>query len=154
MRTIILSFEPKWFELLRTGKIKFEYRKTLPKEEVKVYFYISKPVKGVCGVAHFGKRIPLLSWLDKFSDRSPEVIKRIDEYLQDCKYVAPIIDFQDTNIIPLTELRNIEGFVVPRMYYYIDETPMLDYLENNLNEVSQKIVNDFNNVSDDDICKY
>lgn len=59
-----------------------------------------------------------------------------------------IAEFQETTEIPLSELRsNLEKFIIPQMYYYIDDSPLLNYIEDHLLDKELHIVNDF---SDDD----
>lgn len=133
MKTILLSFEPYWFEKMRTGQMAYEYRKHLPEDGATVYLYVSRPVKAITGIAHFGKRESLADWLQKYSDRGSEVIARIKDYLQDCSYACPVLDFQSTNQIPLETLKkDLPNFIVPRMYFFLDNTPLLAYLQQNL----------------------
>lgn len=133
MKTILLSFEPYWFEKMSTGQMPYEYRKHLPEDGATVYFYVSRPVKAITGIAHFGKREALTDWLQKYADRGPEVVARIKDYLQDCTYVCPVLDFQPTSQISLETLKkDIPNFIVPRMYFFLDNTPLLAYLQQNL----------------------
>lgn len=154
MSTILLSFENEWFEFLKTGQKKFEYRKHFPEgENTTVYFYVNNPIKAICGIAKLGQREKLSDWAIKYQDRSLEVRRRIDEFMSDCRYAMPVLEFQMTNLIPLKKLQeDIPNFVVPRMYYYLDNLDLLKYLEKNLNPVGKKIVNDFINLKDFDIC--
>ena len=123
MRTILLSFQSEWYEKLVAGKMKFEYRMVLPKEETIVYFYVSKPIMAITGVAHFGARELLEDWLESYGKKNTETKKRIQNYMADCKYAARIYSYQETNAIKLQQLRkDIKGFAPPRMYYFIDET--------------------------------
>lgn len=79
MKTILLSFESEWFEYLKSGTEKFEYRKHFPDEEETLsYFYVSNPVKAICGIAMMGKREKLSEWVLKYKDKSIEVRNRID----------------------------------------------------------------------------
>ena len=130
MKTILLSFQDAWFKDLEEGRMKFEYRMVLPAEETKVYFYVSKPQMVITGYAHFGAREDLHEWLNKFGNRSKEVKKRILSYLEDCRYAAKIFSFQQTNAITLKQLRDdLPSFNPPRMYYYIDNTDLMEYLD-------------------------
>ena len=126
MSTILLSFESDWFFKLEKGEKKFEYRKHFPKGKTRVYFYVSRPVMAITGVADFSDREDLSKWLEKFSDRPNEVQERIHEMLLDCRYAVPCLSFQPTNRISLAQLRSdMPDFIVPRMYYYLDELPLL-----------------------------
>lgn len=153
MRSILLSFQPEWFERLENGSLKFEYRKNLPAEPVKVYFYVSAPVKAISGIAYFDKPEKLIDWKDKYRNRSIEVQARIDDYLEDCRYAVPILSFQKTNKISLDILRNdISDFIVPRMYYYIENSKLEKYLEARLQNEGKKVENTFDIIMDEDIC--
>ena len=140
MKTILLSFEPYWFEKMRTGQMPYEYRKHLPEDGATVYFYVSRPVKAITGIAHFGKREVLADWLQKYADRGLEVIARIKDYLQDCTYACPVLEFQPTNQISLETLKkDLPGFIVPRMYFFLDNTPLFAYLQQNLKPTDDPI---------------
>lgn len=154
MRTILLSIEKEWFEYIKDGKKKFEYRKKFPKDNlVQVFFYVSRPVKGICGRAVFGEREELYSWLDKYKNRNQDVIARIKDFLTECRYAMPILEFQPTEILHLKEIqKEIKDFVVPRMYYFIDNSKMLKYLNENLTPNGELVVNNFGNIKDEDLC--
>lgn len=154
MSTILLSFAAKTFEKLERGDMKFEYRKHLPKGKNKVYFYVSAPVKAISGIAQFGKREELISWLHKYSDRPQDVINRIKEYLTVDTYAVGMERFQPTNRISLEQLRrDVPGFIVPRMYYYLDGSELLKYLDSQLYPTRDAYVNYFYSVPNEIICK-
>lgn len=153
MSTILLSFEADWFKKLESGEKKFEYRKHFPKGKTTVYFYVSQPIKAITGKAIFGERESLLDWKERYQGRPQEVVDRIEEMLEDCRYAMPMYSFQATTKIPLDQLReDIPDFVVPRMYYYLDDLPLLDYLEKKLVPISKIATYTFDNLTDDDIC--
>lgn len=153
MSTILLSFEPEWFHLLEKGKKKFEYRKHFPKDKTTAYFYVSSPEKNISGIATFGERERLADWSVKYSNRPQQVKDRIADFTTDCNWAIPVLSFQKTSAISLEQLReDLPGFIVPRMYYYIDGTDLHKYLLANLQIVSPPIINSFAEVSDDDIC--
>jgi len=153
MNTILLSFQDCWFSQLESGNTKFEYRMVLPKDETRVFFYVSRPVMAVTGIAHFGAREELKEWLLTYGSRSDALKKRIEEYLVDCRYAVKVFDFQKTSRICLKQIRSIfPGFVVPRMYYYITDEAILNYFETNLIPIGRKQENSFSIVYDDDIC--
>jgi len=152
METILLSFEASWFTKLASGKVKYEYRKHFPKGPTRVYFYVSHPVKAVIGFADMGKRESLTDWMEIYGDRSEAVRKRIVSYAEDCRYAIPILKFQKTTPITLAQLRaDIPGFVVPRMYYYLDGE-LLHYLERNCVPDGGSIEFSFDVLDDQDIC--
>ena len=152
MRTILISFDSDWFERLETGKMFYEYRKNFPAEPVRAFFYVSKPAMFISGIAEFGQRVLLETWLETYKHK-PSVLERIQDYLTDCRYAIPIISFQVTNRIPLSELRSVPGFVVPRMYYFLDDSALLSYLEKSIKPSAEIIINDFSKLHDDDICQ-
>lgn len=153
MSTILLSFEAEPFSRLESGEKKFEYRKHFPLGDTIAYFYVSKPVKAITGIAYFGNRERLSDWAQKYSDRPSSVQNRIQDYLLECNYAVPLLRFQKTNQIPLEKLRaDLRGFVVPRMYYYIDDHPLLKYLGDNISLEGNPIIHTFETIADSDIC--
>ena len=153
MRKLLFSFSNYWFQYLNLGKMKFEYRKVLPAEETWVYYYVGKPVMAITGMAHYGSRESLKDWLTLYGSRSETVKNRILDYMTDCNYAVKIYEYIQTNRIPLQELReNVPGFNPPRMYYYIDNTPLLEYLENNVKPCGKKWEFSFDQILDKDIC--
>ena len=153
MRTILFSFSNYWFQYLNSGKMRFEYRKVLPAEETRVYYYVSQPVMAVTGIAHYGPRENLKCWLTLYGNRSEAVRSRILDYMTDCKYAVKIYEYIQTNKIPLKQLRrDVPGFKPPRMYYFIDNTPLLGYLEKNLKPCGKSWEFTFDQVLDEDIC--
>lgn len=73
--------------------------------------------------------------------------------MEDCNYAVPMLSFTKTIQIPLERLcQETEKFIVPRMYYYLDDSDLLDYLKANLTPVQETYINDFSIITDDDIC--
>lgn len=98
-------------------------------------------------------RISIESWKDKYF-YDTDAIARIDAYLKHHKYAMQITEFQETNSIPLEKLReDLSRFVVPKMYYFIDDSELLNYLKENLKPIGEKIVHDFSDISSNLICK-
>lgn len=53
----------------------------------------------------------------------------------------------------MIRLRNdLSNFVVPQMYYYLDNTELLDYLEVNLKPEGRIIRHDFSHINSSQIC--
>lgn len=154
MSVILLSFTADVYEELERGKLKFEYRKHFPKGITKVFFYVSNPVKAITGIATFGEREELSDWLIKYGRRSDDIKNRIFTYMEDCRYVMPLMNFQKTSRISLSEIqKDIPGFVVPRMYYYLEEdSELYKYIQDNLVLEGNPINNTFEVVADADIC--
>lgn len=154
MRTVLLSFKADVYEKVVTGEKIYEHRKVFPDEPIKAYLYVSSPIKSITGIMHLGNRVSLEDWKAKYSS-DKKAVERIDEYLIKHKYAMEILDFQNTTEIHLHTLRkDIPGFVVPQMYYYIDDTALLDYLQKNLQPVGGIVTHDFSNIDSSQICKH
>lgn len=153
MRTMLLSFKADVYENVISGKKIYEHRKVFPNEPIKAYLYVSSPVKAITGIMHLNNKTAIEDWKEKYSyDKA--AVKRITNYLQHHKYAMEITEFQNTNKIQLEQLRvDLPDFVVPQMYYFIDGTPLLTYLEKNIIPCGEKIIHDFSNIQSEQICK-
>ena len=153
MRTMLLSFKADVYKRVITGEKIYEHRKVFPDEPVLAYLYVSAPVKAIVGMMRLENKTSIENWKIKYS-YDLDAVSRIDAYLEDYKYAMEITEFQETNSISLEKLReDLPGFVVPQMYYYIDDSKLLNYLEVNLKPIGEKIVHDFSNISSKLICK-
>lgn len=153
MKTMLLSFKADVYKRVITGEKIYEHRKVFPDEPVLAYLYVSAPVKAIVGIMKLENKTSIESWKEKYS-YDMRAVARIDTYLEHHKYAMEITEFQETNSIALEKLRvDLPGFVVPQMYYYIDDSKLLNYLKMNLKPTGKKIVHDFSNVSSDLICK-
>lgn len=64
-----------------------------------------------------------------------------------------IVEFQETTEISLLQLRtDIEGFIAPQMYYYLDGKPLLAYLEDKLESKKINIKHNFENITSSQVC--
>lgn len=152
MRTMLLSFREDVFKRILSGEKIYEHRKVFPDEPVKAYLYISAPMKAICGILYLSNRTSLLDWKEKYQYDS-ECVERINKYLIHHNYVVEINRFENTNAIPLENLRKeLKKFVVPQMYYYIDDTDLLKYLEEKLVPDGIIINHSFDNITSDMIC--
>lgn len=102
LRKILLSFSPKYYEVLKNGNKVFEYRKRFCDEEVMAYIYLGRPIQKIVGVAKLGRRIDLDKWYREYSET--EIRKRIADFMTGNKYAMPIISFQE--IEPIKHFRN------------------------------------------------
>ena len=155
MRTMLLSLKPEIFELIRSGKKIFEYRHQFYTEPIGAYLYISKPIQKIVGYIEFDKRIELKDWKDKYKDNI-EVSKRIDDYIsRNYKYAMPINKFKMTTEIPLSDLKNnLEKFIIPESYYYLDNfIELKEYIEKNIDFTDEVVENNFKVVTDENICR-
>lgn len=153
MRKMLLSFRAEVYEKVITGEKIYEHRKVFPDGPIEAYLYVSNPVKAVVGIMHLDNKISLERWKEKYA-YDKKALERIEEYQKYHKYAMEITDFQNTNKISLSKLREeIPGFVVPQMYYFIDDTELLNYLYSNLHPIGKRIVYDFSRVDASQICK-
>lgn len=153
MRTMLLSFKPSVYENIRTGKKIFEHRRNFPNEPIKAYMYVSSPVCAITGIVYLGKRHLLADWEERFS-YDEDAIQRIRKYREKYRYVMEINEFQETTQIPLKQLReNLNKFVAPQMYYYLDNTELLNYIEENLENKEINIKHIFMEIQSTQICK-
>lgn len=153
MRKMLLSFKADVYERVLSGEKIYEHRKVFPDEPIEAYLYVSNPIKAIVGIMHLGNKTSIEGWKEKYS-YDQAAVSRIDEYLKQHKYAMEIQTFQNTNKISLYKLReDLPGFVVPQMYYFIDDSPLLEYLEKNLVAEGEMLVHDFSNIKSDMICK-
>lgn len=154
MRTMLLSFKADVYKRVITGEKIYEHRKVFHNEPVIAYLYVSAPIKAITGIMKLDNKTSIESWKEKYA-YDEKAISRIDDYLIHHKYAMEITEFQETNSIPLEQLRDeLSRFVVPQMYYYIENSELLKYLEKNLQPVGEKIVHDFSSIPSDLICKH
>lgn len=150
---MLLSFKEKVFEDIISGEKIYEHRKVFPNEPIKAYLYVSTPVCSIQGVLYLGKRIKIEDWIELYGD-DIETRRRINDYLTRQKYAMEILEYHETNSVPLKDLRrDLERFVVPQMYYFLDGTELKKYLDKNLIETGKVIRHNFKNITEKDICR-
>ena len=143
MRTMILSFKADVYKRVLSGEKIYEHRKVFPDDNIKAYLYLSQPIKAISGIMYLSNRIDIAD-LRNEAINDEDMLRRINDYLTHDKYAMEINKFQETNSIPLSRLREeICGFVVPQMYYFIDNTPLLKYLEKNIILSGKEIKHEF-----------
>lgn len=155
MRTMLLSLKPEIFDLIRNGKKIFEYRHQFYTEPINAYLYISKPVQKIVGYIEFDKRIDLQDWKERYKN-DIEVSNRIDDYIsRNYKYAMPINKFRMTTEIPLSDLKNnLNKFIIPESYYYLDNFIDLDnYIKSNIKFTGEVVENNFQEIDEADICR-
>lgn len=152
VRTLLLSLKPEVFETVLSGEKIYEHRRVFPNEPVTAYIYISRPVQALAGILYLDNKVNIEDWKDKYS-YDPEAVKRIDKYLEHHKVVMEIRKFQNTTQIPLAKIRKeFPDFLIPQMYYYLDELPLLDYLKQHQKAIGKPITHEFENITSDKIC--
>lgn len=155
MRTMLLSLKPEIFDLIRDGKKIFEYRHQFYTDPINAYLYISKPIQKIIGYIEFDKRINLQDWKDKYKNNI-EVSNRIDDYIsRNYKYAMPINKFRMTTEISLIDLKNnLNKFIIPESYYYLDNfIDLNNYIKNNIKFTGEVVENNFNKIDEADICR-
>lgn len=155
MKKMLLSMQPFWKEQIMSGKKIYEYRTRFPDEEILAYLYVSAPVYGIAGVLHLGRKIYLDDWLVKYKDNE-NVVKRIVEYKSRKNVVSmPVLSYQESRLIPRSELEAALGkFVWPQSYYFLKEDmDLTKYIESHINFLGEKKENNFSKESIEDICK-
>lgn len=154
MRTMLLSFKADVFERVLNGTKIYEHRRVFPDEPIKAYLYISSPVKAITGIMWLGNRKPIKDWITEYN-YDTKAVERITNYLKYHTYAMEIQKFQPTNSISLDVLRNSDlDFVVPQMYYYLDDSKLLKFLEQNIIEQGNPILHDFSNIRSDQLCTH
>lgn len=153
MKIMLLSFKPSVYSKLLSGIKIYEHRKVFPNEPIKAYLYVSSPICAITGILYLGKRHSIKEWRRIYS-YDEKAIKRIDNYLLTQNYAMEIEKFEETSSIPLDVLRtDLSKFVVPQMYYYLNEgSELLEYLQNNIKPTGIIITHEFDNITSDDIC--
>ena len=133
MRKMLLSFKPNIYDKIYDGIKIFEHRRNFPNEPIMAYMYISKPVRAITGIVILNNRHNLSDWEKEF-DYDEMALKRIAEYKKLYRYAMEISQFQETNSISLDDLKkDIEGFVAPQSYIYLDTKPiLLKYIEDRI----------------------
>lgn len=153
MKTMLLSLKYDVYKRVLSGEKIYEHRKVFPNEPIKAYLYVSSPMKSICGIMYLSNKTSLLNWKKQYRN-DKECIKRIDNYLTQYKFGMEINRFENTNAIHLRQLReDLEKFIVPQMYYFIDNSELLNYLENNLRPDGTVVTHTYENITSDMICK-
>lgn len=152
MKTMLMSLREDVYKKVFSGEKIYEHRKVFPDEPVKAYIYVSKPMKSICGIMYLSNKTALLDWREQYKD-DKEAVKRIDAYLPQHRFGMEINRFENTNAIPLEQLRSdLSKFVVPQMYYFIEDSELLAYLEKNIVPDGKVVTHAYENITSDMIC--
>ena len=131
----------------------YEHRKVFPDEPVKAYIYVSKSIQAICGVMYLSNKTSLLDWREMYKE-DVATVKRIDVYLPIHKFGMEINRFEYSNSIPIVELRqNLDKFIIPQMYYYIEDLDLLRYIEANIEFDGIVIIHEYDNTTSEMICR-
>lgn len=116
--------------------------------------YVSSPVCAIKGILYLGKRHKLENWKEEFA-YDQDAVARIEEFMESANYASEIVEFHETNEIPLMKLREeVNSFVVPQMYYFLEGRGVMDYLDSNLNETGAIISHKFDVIESKVICRH
>lgn len=92
--------------------------------------------------------------MDKYKyDR--DVYVRIKDSMSRNSYAMPILEYIPTKAFTLTTIQeNVPSFIAPQMYYnLLPGTALCEYLEKNIHNTGEKIVNNFDGNIKEEICK-
>lgn len=155
MRTIILSFSYKWYKPLIQGLKIYEHRKRFCNEPVMAYIYLGIPYRQLVAVAELDLREDMTKWIDKYS-QDEAAVARINDFLSRNRYAMKVLSIQEIEPIDMREAeKEIDGFRVPISYTFLDNNPALfDYIRERTRYKGVKIINSFENITSDDICRY
>jgi hypothetical protein len=153
LRTILLSFDEKWYPVLKSGEKIFEHRKKFCNEEVRAYLYLGKPRKQIVAEIGLAKRELLEDWLEQYKDEE-EVVCRIQDFMKRNKFAMKVLwlkEIEPVNIVELQEL--FPELKIPISFHFLDKKPaVLNWLDENKKYTGYQIENDFSDISKDDIC--
>lgn len=153
MRYMLLSFKAEVFERVLSGEKIYEHRKNFPDEPITAYLYVGKPIQAIVGIMHLNNRTSLEVWKEKYA-YDINAVDRINEYLKYYRYVMEISDYQHTNMLSVSKVKEDNPeFNIPYMYYYLDGSHLLEYIQNNLVPQGNMIIHSFDKINSDQICK-
>ena len=134
MKSVLISIQPKWCELIASGKKTIEVRKTAPKLEtpLKCYIYMTKNPEKLIEVLHKGDDIYGM----EYTDETPTFIK-IDKYSLVAtplygKTQKVIGEFVCDEIMPIMSFCSEPNAIKPHELPFIGMTDkeVIDYLGN------------------------
>lgn len=154
MRTMLLSFKPYVYEKIASGEKIFEHRRSFPDGSIKAYMYVSSPVCAIKGIIYLDKRHKLADWKEELAS-DKDAVSGIEEFMESANYASEIVEFQETNDIPLRKVREeVNGFVVPQIYYFLERRELLNYLERNLQKTGRLVKHSFEEIKSVHICRH
>lgn len=126
---ILISLEKQYFDQIKEGVKKYEYRRKFVRKSCRAYLYIAKPQMEIMGYVDLEK--PIIATpkeLGDFAERQVTGIgKEIEEYMFGLAvgYAAKIKRFTEIEPVPLMYLRNSFNFTAPQGYIILDKRPEL-----------------------------
>lgn len=153
MRTILLSFDEKWYPVLKSGEKIFENRRKFCNEEVRAFLYLGKPRQQIVAEIGLGKRKLLEDWLQQYQEEK-EVADRISDFMRRNKFAMKVLWFKEIEPINIIEVQALfPELKIPISFHFLDKKPdVLKWLDDNKHYTGYQIENDFSNVGRDNIC--
>ena len=153
VRTILLSFNEKWYPVLRSGDKIFEHRRKFCNEEVRAFLYLGKPRQQIVAEVGLSKRELLEDWLLQYQD-DKEVSCRIQDFLKRNKFAMKVMWFKEIEPINIIELqKQFPELKIPISFHFLDKKlDVLKWLDDNKKYTGYQIENDFSTICKDDIC--
>ena len=151
MGTVLLSLKPEAFQNVLSGK-KYMSIERFSMMDLLLHIFtsvdLSKRLLELC----IQEKKEIIEWKKTYKDDCA-ALERIDEYLKHHKVEMEIQKFQNTTSVSLGEIKKVfHKFIIPQMYYYLDDHPMLQYLEDNLIPIGEPIIHTFENITSNQIC--
>lgn len=132
--SILLSLKEKYFNEIKSGIKRYEYRKRYVDMPSVAYIYCSSPTKAIKGIIKFDT--PIIGTPEEISDISERETGEgalTAEYLKGKEkgYAIPVISWEEIEPVTLSTLKHdIPNFIPPQSYYRLDNKPKLhQYLE-------------------------
>ena len=153
MRTILLSFDEKWYPALKNGDKIFEHRKKFCDDEVRAFLYLGKPNQQIVAEIGLSRRELLSDWMNRYHD-DIEVVARIQDFMQRNKFVMKVLWFKEIEPISIIGLQEkFPELKIPISFHFLDKKPdVLKWIDTNKKYTGYQIENDFSDISKDDIC--
>lgn len=153
MRTILLSFDEKWYPVLKSGEKIFEHRRKFCNEEVRAFLHLGKPRQQIVAEIGLGKRELLEDWLQQYQEEK-EVADRISDFMRRNKFAMKVLWFKEIEPINIIEVQELfPELKIPISFHFLDKKPdVLKWLDDNKHYTGYQIENDFSNVGRDNIC--
>lgn len=153
MRTILLSFDEKWYPALKSGEKKFEHRKRFCNEQVRAFIYLGKPKQAIVAEILLDKREKLSDWLITYEE-DDAACDRIKDFMTRNKYAMRVLEFKEIKPISLGKLQMLfTNITAPISFHDLDKKKeVLNWLDANKCYTGYEILNDFSDVSSKTVC--
>lgn len=153
MRTILLSFNERWYSALRSGEKIFEHRKRFCNEKVRAFLYLGKPRQEIVAELCLDKRELLSDWLKTYSD-DVAACARIVDFMTRSKYAMRVLWLKEIVPIRMGDIQTLFPQVtVPLSFHDLDKKEnVLKWIDENKVYTGYEIENDFSKITSNDIC--